>query len=700
MSPSLRFSPNPSVKELETCSSIKCNGHLPSPLGNVIKIDIANNGNCRHNGTVLVSSVLDEKETQKQFSKITKVKGYFCQIGIFVLESFFALFCYVFGIFLLFNVLFAAAFSGTLRLFVRLIFATCYSSRYKLIDRGADALWAVETGFGASSSNIVIGLKCKGRPNFDTIVKTFENRVLNFKTRLRVKKVDGSYIQEESGEYYEPYEKLRWIIVEKFLFFCLKKDTKFYAKNHFFTEEIQDERESLDERLQHVMEKCITTRMNMDRPQWKFHIVTNRKQLNSNEVSEYGMVFTIQHAYGDAISWVQMFSHAFADEKVKPSIDPMGKSPSSSSHYFSSSEPLATRIFRWIQTVLLFPHYFSRQMVYVWRETNFFHGPFIRNNGTCRWNSSLSMKDIKAIRIPTSSPLTMTDTAGENNDLRITMNNNTNLTIKPTFTALLSSCITASFTKLFRDYKARVPGKLLAILPYADLPYTTLHPLNNFYSHFLPIPTSVTNSRARLMKCDKYTKNFNPPPTKPVNTLTAHLCGIMIAPLQKLVGITARSTLGFSNVPGPKEKIKLFGGDEVTSLILYPPLKYRTAIVVGFISYGDHLTLSICVDEAVQNHSAFASRFMEYFQEELQSLIELSQQSTIRSNVSAALSQNLGMYSDDPNGKHHRNSLIIQGRELGDIPKNLAAATSIISATSPIDKDFVVSIQNDLKGKS
>lgn len=685
----MRFSPNPSVKDLETCSSIKCNDHRPSPFGNVTKINICNNnGISRHtggHGPVVGPS--DEKGKQT-FSKITKVKGYFCQIGFFVLELFFALFCYIFGIFLLFNVLIAAAFSLTLRLLVRLIFSTCYyKGIYKLIERGADAVWAVETGFGASSSNIVIGLKCRGRPNLDVIIKTFESRVLNFTTRLRVKKVEGSYVQEESGEPYEPYEKLKWIIVEKFLFFCLKKDVEFCAKNHFTMEEIQDERESLDGRLQQVMETCITTRMSQQMPQWRFHVIAKNEDASSNPKDmEYGIVFTIQHAYGDAISWVQMFSHAFADEKVKPSIDPMGKSPSHSSHYFSSSEPVVTRIFRWMQTVLLFPHYFSRQMVYILRETNFFHGPFVRNKGVCRWNASLSMKQIKAIRVPSNSspPLAISDTT-EQNDLRIIMNGNNNGTTKPTFTALLSSCITASFTKLFRDYKARVPKTLLAILPYADLPYRTLHPLNNFYSHFLPIPTSVTNTRARLMKCDKYTKSFNPPPTKPVNTLTSHLCGIMIAPLQKMVGITARSTLGFSNVPGPKEKIKLFGGDEVTSLILFPPLKFRTAIVVGFISYGDHLTMSICVDATIQNHSTFATRFVEYFQEELQSLIELSQQTTVRSNLPGKC----------------RNSLITQG-EL-DCPINPASSSTpatLAATTSPLDRDFIVSIQKDLKENS
>ncbi|CAL8097011.1 unnamed protein product [Orchesella dallaii] len=694
MSPSLTFSPSPTIKDLDACSSLKSSRQLSSssPLGNV-RIDITSPNNV---------TVLDEKGSQK-FSKITKVKGYFCQIGLFVLDLFAGFFCYIFGIALLFNVLIAAAFSWTLRLVVRLIFATFYTrskcERYKLIERGADALWAVETGFGASCSNIVIGLTCKGYPNLEKIVRTFETKVLNFKTRLRVRKEDGAYIQEESGEEYEPYEKLRWIIVEKFLFFCLKKDLGFCAKNHFTMEVIEDENEELEARMQKVMEKCITTRMSQEMPQWRFRIVTKKdinKVQNGTETPEYGIVFTIHHSYGDGISWVQMFRYAFADHPVKPSIDPMGKSPSLSSHYFSSSEPLATRVFRWIQTILLFPHYFSRQMIYVWRETNFFHGPFVKNNGTCRWNSSLSMKQIKAIRVPTapSAP-----DALDKNDLKA----GAMMTgiMKPAFTALLSSCITAAFTRLFRDYKARVPSKVLAILPYADLPYRTLHPLNNFYSYFLPIPTSVTNSRARLEKCDKYTKSFNPPPTKPVNTLIAHLCGIMISPLQKLVGISARSTVGFSNVPGPAERIHLFDGDEVTNLILFPPLKYRTAIVVGFISYGDHLTMSICVDETVSNHSVFATRFMEYFQEELQSLIQRSKLTA--GDAAAVAAVNCSAVGTQPDGisgsiimNHKTEEPLISGEMVSS-----ASETSASTVTSPESnnnsRDFVVCIQQNGK---
>lgn len=725
MSPSLTFSPSPTIKELDACSAIKCNNNRQlSQIGN-IKIDIPNI-NSRN------VQVLDEKVPQK-FSKFTKVKGYFCQIGLFVLELFIAFFSYVFGIALFLNVLSAAVFSWTLRLGVKLIFATCYyPGHYKIIERGADALWAVESGIGASSSNIVIGLKCKGSPNLEKIVRTFETKVLNFMTSLRVKKINGTYVQEETGDVYEPYQNLRWIIVEKFLFFCMKKDTTFCIENHFSLEEIENENDSLDDGVRSRMEKCITTRMSPDKPQWRFQVVTKpQKQISSTRGEiyqpEYGIIFTIHHSYGDAISWVQMFRYAFADFPVKPSIDPMGKSPSLSSHYFSSSEPLTTRILRWTQTILLFPHYFARQMVYVWREANFFHGPFVKNNGTCRWDSSLSMKQIKAIRVPigTHSP-SLTDTVESTTDFnkKIMMMNNSNnkmgvtSTMKPAFTALLSSCITGAFTKLFRDYQARVPGKLLAILPYADLPYKTLHPLNNFYSHFLPMPTSVTNARSRLVKCDKYTKSFNPPPTKPVNTVLAHLCGIMVTPLQKLVGISARSSVAFSNVPGPAEKIKLFGGDEVTNLILFPPLKYRTAIVVGFISYGDQLTMSLCVDATIPNHSRFASRFVEYFQEELQALIELGKLPSLGTSTSSPSSPTgasgttvsavklatapLGMQSIERSGDSEKALMSgkLGSRNTSGTPATSRNAGASSLSTSLTERDFAVSIQKDVHRQS
>jgi len=530
--------------------------------------------------------------------------------------------------------------SELLRTFVTLWLFCFYKKKdFCLIDKGADACWATENGVGASASNIVISLKCSGVADLNLLVETFNRKVLQFKDPLctsshnKSNSTTASDTTTDQVAQHYCYDRLRYIVVQKFLFYCWQRHVDFAIRDHFNQVVTTPGTEKLERAVYSTCEAFLEHRLPTTKPQWRVTLVS---QEGNQET--YGLVFCIHHTYGDGLSWVQMLRSALADAKVPLAVEPMSyvghkkKMPG----YDEQSCEEKPSLIRKVKVALLSAHFFACQAPMMWEECNIFHGPFAKQKKTCgSVRVQIPLTEIKAAvrslnRVPDSGNNTLDSNCAGKGSLPVA---------STTFTSLISSCIAGAFAKLYEDYsvgsaalrEGAIPKKILGILPYAVLPYKKLDPVNQFYGTLLPLPIrsnchglSITSSEARLSACDQNVARSNGKYVREVNLLLAHLCGRVIAPLQQLFGISARTTLGFSNVPGPTERLSICGGHMVTAINIFPPLKFRTAIVVGFLSYDDSLNVAMGVDQSVTNSSLFTHKFLLYFEQELAHLVQLA----------------------------------------------------------------------------
>jgi hypothetical protein len=328
-------------------------------------------------------------------------------------------------------------------------------------------------------------------------------------------------------------------------------------------------------------------------PQWRVHILHPDEESSGH----YGIVLVVHHVYGDGISWLQFLRQIAVNKPIKVFIDPL-KQLKKNDDKNPSKITLVQTVASKMKSYLLTPHYLAMQLTFVWRESNIFHKSCVKKKKTVRW-TKLKLPDIKS--------------ACKKGSL--------------TFTQAISHCAGSSFKNLFEKYSLNsdsyIPSVIFAVSPFARFPYNNLRLINNFYACFTPIV--INGDKNYLTESGTSPETFSEMNAKECNLRITEMCGNLIAPMQKLIGLTARSTMAFTNVPGMTERMNVFegenGSDEVEQICLIPPVKFRTGIVVGLFGYEDWIWLSICVDEVVNSDPAgVAEDFLKGFQNELATL--------------------------------------------------------------------------------
>jgi hypothetical protein len=470
--------------------------------------------------------------------------------------------------------------------------ATKLATKGKLypIQSGASCCWAVESGpFGASSpSNIVIALKVKTSSDFSSLLqrttKTLQ-KVISLRTNLS--SVSGAQ------DYYSPYEKLRFIIIEKFMLFCFKLDQDFDVERHIVINKFDSSSLGLDIAMRKQCEFYLAERLPKDRPQWRVHLI-HPKDADSGH---YGLILVVHHVYGDGISWLQFLRQIAVNQPVKVFIEPFHQPKNEVQNNTNAYNSLNLQSLKSsIRSILLTPHYFALQLTWIWRESNIFHKSYVKKKKTVRW-TKLKLSEIKS--------------ASKMRNM--------------TFTQVITHCAGGSFKDLFHKHSEegyKIPSVVFAIAPFARFPYKDLRLTNNFYACFTPL--IVNQEQNYFSASGSSPEKFSETGAKESNLRIAELCGNIIAPMQKLFGISARSTMAFTNVPGMSETLRILGGtrgcmgDEVEQICLIPPVKFRTGIVVGLFGYEDRIWLSVCIDEVVAGDPGeVADGFLKGFEHEL-----------------------------------------------------------------------------------
>lgn len=175
-------------------------------------------------------------------------------------------------------------------------------NKYRLIEPGIATIMAGET---KGPVNVLYVLKCTGTPDVEKIVEKL-NKMVKYETKL----VSGGEIEPS----YRPFEKLGYVIVEKFGVFCWNVKHNFRAQDHVVMDKAH---QNLDIEIQKRCERLLDTFHVNHRPQWEMHII------HRNESKEYAIIWSVHHSYGDATIFTQVIRYALADDPFPIKINPL-----------------------------------------------------------------------------------------------------------------------------------------------------------------------------------------------------------------------------------------------------------------------------------------------------------------------------------------------------------------------------------------
>lgn len=218
------------------------------------------------------------------------------------MENFSKIFYFFMGLISHLVIIVAFLISVVYRFVVHLILLQCYHNKYRLVNTGIATIMAGET---KGPVNVLYVLKCKGTPQFDAIVEKLY-QIVKYETNV----VSGG----KSEKFYRPFEKLGHVIVPKFGVFCWKLDHTFRAANHVVLDKIHG---NLDTEIQERCERLLDTFHGDHQPQWEMHILVRE------DSSEYAIVWSVHHTFGDATIFTQLIRYGLADNPFPMKIDPL-----------------------------------------------------------------------------------------------------------------------------------------------------------------------------------------------------------------------------------------------------------------------------------------------------------------------------------------------------------------------------------------
>ena len=145
-----------------------------------------------------------------------------------------------------------------------------------------------------------------GVPDKDRILKSFEEKVLNYRMKCKT----TNFKSEPDLESEFPYRLLKWRFVPSLLYYYWKKperESDFELKNHFTYEDCDfsptnptTHSKCLDEELDKMAGSYHNHEWDETRPQWFIHV------MNSPEEGLYAFILVIHHNYMDGLSFVQL----------------------------------------------------------------------------------------------------------------------------------------------------------------------------------------------------------------------------------------------------------------------------------------------------------------------------------------------------------------------------------------------------------
>ena len=364
---------------------------------------------------------------------------------------------------------------------------------------------------------------------------------------------------------------------------CVDKNTNQFVEVDNFDASLHVERyeQSLTSDL---FDELLSTPLAKNRPPWKIHVFAP----HNAEVSH--VVLRVHHVVGDGVGLVEFALQSLTDGTIpgtkqrlppKTGLHPVLRN--------CGAEPTITdkisRPFRDVYGVTL---------------NLFFPDP-----RHCLNTGVLSPKK-RAAWAKTRSVHTLRSAARH---LGVTLND------------LMLGALTGAVRLYTKEYDKRIPKNMNAALPVNRHSEDSVDFVHNALTVvIMNMPIKFEERKKRLAECRRIMRDVKDGSRVPLSffmfRLLAALPQFIQFPLWRY--ITKRVTLLFTNVPGPKHFVKC-GDKQVMDIRCLAPAQASTAMVVSAFSYADIMNAGIWVDA---NHVQFPAKFLEFYDLELDALLE------------------------------------------------------------------------------
>lgn len=152
-------------------------------------------------------------------------------------------------------------------------------------------------------------------------------------------------------------------------------------------------------------------------------------------------------------------------------------------------------------------------------------------------------------------------------------------------------------------------------------PGTPLSLANRISLCTVPLPTGEMSSLERLQQIHRRINILKTSPDVMANYFALDLISNLLpAALARRALNTHGVTMVSSNMPGPKEAIRLFG-QHVDDLMFWIPNKSRTGLGVSMLSYCGRVRCGLNVDSALIHNAEFAQELMDNMAAEVERVL-------------------------------------------------------------------------------
>ncbi|XP_027226197.2 probable diacyglycerol O-acyltransferase tgs1 [Penaeus vannamei] len=187
---------------------------------------------------------------------------------------------------------------------------------------------------------------------------------------------------------------------------------------------------------------------------------------------------------------------------------------------------------------------------------------------------------------------------------------------------ILLTGLAAALHKHFRMEGDSVPSQVMTVIPVdVTAPGTPLSLANRISLCTVPLPTGEMSSLERLEQIHRRINILKMSPDVMANYFALDLISNLLpAALARRALNTHGVTMVSSNMPGPKEAIKLFG-QPVDDLMFWIPNKSRTGLGVSMLSYCGRVRCGLNVDSALIHTAEFAQELMDNMASEVEHVL-------------------------------------------------------------------------------
>jgi len=417
---------------------------------------------------------------------------------------------------------------GTLILILRVVIQAAlfiiYRGKYRLISP-SDATFGHKS---EGNSPIIHAITIhKGRANLEAIRQRYDQVVFKYKPYP-----------------FSPqcvYTKLKRTVSSKWDFPCWKFPKRFDISDHVrLVEGIGPQDVVNESKLISLLGELIDRPMDEKKPQWE-HLIIPCYQLETDIcIPHFVSIYRIHHAYSDGVAFILLIDSVLADRKLKFAIDLMRRMAGTS--WFKD-------LYLSLRAAMLGPAEFLHDLKMGMQEQSLLYLDKYSNKKFVGWSRPVDLEMLKEIKVRSGCSIP----------------------------AILMTGVTGAI----REYHKRkfswfdrgtVPEEISCANIMAMLPVNEKKLQNKFAPFRIVYPLREESCCIRLKLTDETGRQCSQSGQPYFNYFVVRLAGCFPQSFQDFLSRIAGTPMVFSNVPGPVNQYRMFGGDVIEHGVWLPPL--------------------------------------------------------------------------------------------------------------------------------